>query len=166
MSTWSPQHIINALVVSFGLFYQTTCCLMGMMLSSPVYHYGSRPLYLQWINYILQIWSESLVAVFQVFSPSTLVFTLDGSCFKDSSSSSPVLTLDNLVERNDQGQVTRLVFPDRVIVTLNHQVSQTGISPFSSHSLVSTVDLCGLGLCLVYCLLDKSSRCGQDHSQR
>jgi hypothetical protein len=92
------------------------------MLSSPVYHYGSRLLYLQWINYILEIWSESLVAVFQVFSPSTLVFTMDDSCFKDSSSS--VLTLDNLVERNDQGQVTRLVFPDRVIVTLNHQVSQ------------------------------------------
>ncbi|KAI8337434.1 acyltransferase-domain-containing protein [Chlamydoabsidia padenii] len=97
-----------------------------MILSLPVYHYGSRPLYLGYINYILQIWSESLVAVFQLFSPSTLIFTLDDTCFHDnSSSSSPAFTFDDLVKRNKDGQVTQLVFPERVIVTLNHQASLT-----------------------------------------
>ncbi|KAI8076812.1 acyltransferase-domain-containing protein [Halteromyces radiatus] len=68
----------------------------------------------------MRIWSQSLIAVVQYFAPASLVLTFDDSCLHDKTSS---YTLDNIVKRNKNGDITNLVLPDRIIVTSNHQIN-------------------------------------------
>ncbi|CAO3587450.1 unnamed protein product [Absidia cylindrospora] len=119
---WSLQILVNILVVNFGLFFQTTCVLLGQILSLPLYYFGPRHIYLQYITYVLELWSQTLVAVIQYFAPSSMVITMDDSCLRDSNDiNSPSATLDTLIQRNNNGTITKLVFPERIIVTINHQ---------------------------------------------
>lgn len=129
MSTkWSLRTLVNILVINFGLFFQTTCVLLGQILSLPLYYFGPRHIYLGYITYVLELWSQTLVAVIQYFAPSSMVLTLDDSCLRtdnDTNSLSTTKTLDTLIQRNDKGDITKLEFPERIIVTINHQVSTT-----------------------------------------
>jgi hypothetical protein len=129
MSTkWSLKILVNILVVNFGLFFQTTCVLLGQILSLPLYYFGPRHIYLGFITFVLELWSQTLVAVFQYFAPSSMVITMDDRCLpnnNDTNLPSTTTTLDTLIQRNNKGDIIKLEFPERIIVTINHQVSTT-----------------------------------------
>ncbi|KAG0174894.1 hypothetical protein DFQ28_000751 [Apophysomyces sp. BC1034] len=74
----------------------------------------------------MRMWSQNLVALVQFFASSNLVLTLDESC---STAVRPdgvkiVADVEELLTRNEMGEISGLSFPDRIIVTANHQGMQ------------------------------------------
>ncbi|ORX54408.1 acyltransferase-domain-containing protein [Hesseltinella vesiculosa] len=102
--------IVNILIVNFGLFYQSTCVVLGQLLSLPLL-YTSRAWYLRYIAFTMNIWSQSLIAVVQYFAPAYIELTIDPAIAEQDKS---------IVELQDDE--VRLRLPKRAIVTANHQL--------------------------------------------
>ncbi|CAO3621146.1 unnamed protein product [Cunninghamella blakesleeana] len=121
-SKWSLKILVNILVVNFGLFYQSTSVVFAQYLSLPFYYFN-WPLYVEYISYTMRIWSQSLIAVVQYFAPADLVLTFDKSCINKEDNTTPaVKSMDHLLELNKQGDLEKLLLPERIIVTANHQI--------------------------------------------
>lgn len=58
----------------------------------------------------MRMWSQNLVALVQWFAPANIIMTFDQSCG----------SLDDIIK---DGDITSLTFPERIIVTANHQVN-------------------------------------------
>ncbi|KAF7724649.1 hypothetical protein EC973_000821 [Apophysomyces ossiformis] len=72
----------------------------------------------------MRMWSENLVALVQFFAPSNLVLTFDESCSCAARTDGVKVLNDveELLSRNEKGEISGLSFPDRIIVTANHQI--------------------------------------------
>ncbi|KAL7316328.1 hypothetical protein PS15m_005434 [Mucor circinelloides] len=109
---WSPKTIMQILFVNFGLFFQSTCCVLGQLFSLFIYPFSFK-LYRQYIAFTMHTWSQNLVALIQWFAPANLVMTFDQSCG----------SMQDIVQKDTKtGKVNGFVFPERIIVTSNHQI--------------------------------------------
>lgn len=109
---WSPKTIIQILFINFGLFFQSTCCVLGQLFSIFIYPISFK-VYRQFISYTMHTWSLNLVALIQWFAPANVIMTFDESC-------GPI---EDIVQKDgNNGNVKGFVFPNRIIVTANHQV--------------------------------------------
>jgi hypothetical protein len=108
---WSPKTILQILFVNFGLFFQSTCVVFTQLYSVFIYPISFK-LYRQYISYTMRMWSQNLVALVQWFAPASVVMTFDSSCGE----------LDDIVKKDSKTGDTSLLFPERIIVTANHQV--------------------------------------------
>lgn len=114
---WSPKTIMQILFVNFGLFFQSTCCVLGQLFSLLIYPFSFK-LYRQYIAFTMHAWSQNLVALIQWFAPANLVMTFDQSCG----------SMQDIVQKDTKtGKVNGFVFPERIIVTSNHQVNTSRI---------------------------------------
>lgn len=60
------------------------------------------------------MWSQNLVALVQWFAPASVVMTFDKKSCGD---------LEDVVQKDTKsGDISKLLFPERIIVTANHQV--------------------------------------------
>lgn len=110
---WSPKTIMQILFVNFGLFFQSTCCVLGQLFSLFIYPFSFK-LYRQYIAFMMRTWSENLVLLIQWFAPTKCIMTFDESCG----------SMQDIVQKDVKtGDVNGLVFPERIIVTSNHQVN-------------------------------------------
>lgn len=105
---WSPKTILQILFVNFGLFFQSTCVVFTQLFSLFIYPFSFKN-YRHFISYTMRMWSQNLVALVQWFAPANIVMTFDESC-------------GSLSEIIKDGDVASLTFPERIIVTANHQV--------------------------------------------
>lgn len=109
---WSPKTIIQILFVNFGLFFQSTCCVFGQLFSIFIYPISFK-VYRQFISYTMHTWSQNLVALIQWFAPANVIMSFDESCG----------SMENIIQKDGNSEnVKGLIFPNRIIVTANHQV--------------------------------------------
>lgn len=109
---WSPKTIFQILFVNFGLFFQSTCAVLTLLFSVFIYPFSFKA-YRQFISYTMKMWSQNLVALIQWFAPANVVMTFDPNCGD----------LDSIITRDaNTGDISKLVFPERIIITANHQV--------------------------------------------
>ncbi|KAI8646721.1 acyltransferase-domain-containing protein [Parasitella parasitica] len=109
---WSPKTIMQILFVNFGLFFQSICCVLGQLSSIFIYPISFK-VYRQIIAYTMHTWSQNLVALVQWFAPANVIMTFDESCG----------LIEDVVQRDiNTGNVQGLIFPNRIIVTANHQI--------------------------------------------
>ncbi|KAF7731457.1 hypothetical protein EC973_000265 [Apophysomyces ossiformis] len=74
----------------------------------------------------MRMWSQSLIAIVQLFAPSQLLVTFDDSCVREIGENGTTVRKDvhDLVIRDKQGDIVGISFPERIIVTANHQGMQ------------------------------------------
>ena len=112
VSLWSPKTIAQILVVNFGLFFQSTCTVILLLFSVFIYPFSFKH-YRKFISYAMNIWSQNLVALIEWFAPANIVMSFDSSC----GNMNDIVTRDSAT-----GSISKLTFPERIIVTANHQV--------------------------------------------
>lgn len=109
-TSWtSPRTVFQILFVNFGLFFQSTTVVLAQLFSVFIYPFSFK-LYREFISYTMRMWSQNLVALIQWFAPARVIMTFDQSCGP----------MEEIIKRSN-GIVT-LNFPNRIIVTANHQV--------------------------------------------
>ncbi|KAL9559538.1 hypothetical protein MBANPS3_000364 [Mucor bainieri] len=102
----------------------------------------------------MSAWSQNLVALIQWFAPANFVMTFDESCG----------SMQDIVQKDtNTGDVNGLIFPERIIVTSNHQI--TVLLFANLKALFSLSDLCRLGLHLVLGLSCQGAWCTENHTQ-
>lgn len=100
------------------------------------------------------MWSQNLVALIQWFAPANVVMTFDPNCGD----------LDSIITRDaNTGDISKLIFPERIIVTANHQVGHRKASQNEVYLLNISIDLCRLDLYLVHCSFSRCSWRNQDY---
>lgn len=109
---WSPKTFLQILFVNFGLFFQSTCTVLTLLLSVLIYPFSFKR-YRQFIAYAMRAWSLNLVALIQWFAPANIMMTFDSNCGN----------MDDIIERNlSTENISKLMLPERLILTANHQV--------------------------------------------
>ncbi|CAO3655655.1 unnamed protein product [Mucor hiemalis] len=109
---WSPKTFLRILFINFGLFFQTTCAVLTLLYSVFIYPFSFKK-YRQFISYAMRMWSINLVALIQWFAPADIIMTFDSNCGD----------MDEIIKRDPStGDISKLVLPDRIILTANHQI--------------------------------------------
>ncbi|KAI8368292.1 acyltransferase-domain-containing protein [Radiomyces spectabilis] len=119
---WTWPSIFKAFAVVAGLIVQSTCVVLVQLLSLLILPFSAKA-YRRYIAHTMRMWSLNLVALVQFLAPSDLVVTFDESCVDDSKATvDTAIDVEKLVQRNHKGEVTGFNFPNRIIVTANHQI--------------------------------------------
>ncbi|KAG0181268.1 hypothetical protein DFQ29_008877 [Apophysomyces sp. BC1021] len=120
---WSPYVGFSLVLVVGGLSLQSTVVVLVQLLSLFLWPF-SADAYYSYIALTMRMWSQSLIAIVQLFAPSKLLVTFDDSCVRTAKADGTVVRTDvqDLVIRNKQGDIVGISFPERIVVTANHQI--------------------------------------------
>lgn len=149
---WSPKTFLRILFINFGLFFQTTCAVLTLLYSVFIYPFSFKK-YRQFISYAMRMWSINLVALIQWFAPADIIMTFDSNCGD----------MDEIIKRDPStGDISKLVLPDRIILTANHQVYNCHFTS-ALNCTNANLDICRLDIYLDRSTFSRRSWCHQNY---
>ncbi|KAI8981790.1 acyltransferase-domain-containing protein [Mycotypha africana] len=136
--------VLNGVLCSITLWTHTTCVVAAQYLSLFIWPL-SKDVYYKFHAQIMRFWSQNLFQTMDYFAPGELIITFDKSCINNkdkhckngqesalNSTNNTTETneedevyqeeLEKLLTRNNQGQVTGISFPEKLIMIANHQI--------------------------------------------
>lgn len=124
--------VTNGILCTLNLWGFSTCTVLVQFLSLFIWPFSTK-VYYAFHAHIMRQWSQNLFQTMKWFAPGELVITMDESCLSSVSSRQSEEeeleeeeegALEQLLTRNNRGEVTGISFPERLIMISNHQVSK------------------------------------------